>query len=96
MAIACFRIFQEALTNVARHAAATQVEVELQTQPGGFKLEIRDNGQGLPPAVATTSQSLGLLGMRERAQALGGTVTVTARAAGGTVVSLWLPVKPEN
>ncbi len=96
LAIACFRIFQEALTNVARHAAATQVEVELQTQPGGFKLEIRDNGQGLPPAVATTSQSLGLLGMRERAQALGGTVTVTARAAGGTVVSLWLPVKPEN
>ena len=63
---------------------------------GGFKLEIRDNGQGLPPAAAPTSQSLGLLGMRERAQALGGTVTVTARAAGGTVVSLWLPVKPKN
>lgn len=91
--IACFRIFQEAMTNVARHAAATLVEVELQAQRGGLVLEIRDNGKGIPPAVADTGQTLGLLGMRERAHALEGEVTVTARAAGGTVVRLWIPME---
>jgi signal transduction histidine kinase len=89
--IACFRVFQEAMTNVARHAAATVVEVEFQMPPGGFGLEIRDNGRGIPPAVAETCQTLGLLGMRERAHALGGEVTVQPRAAGGTVVRLWIP-----
>jgi signal transduction histidine kinase len=96
--IACFRIFQEAMTNVARHAAATVVEVELQEPPGGFVLEIRDNGRGIPAAVAAAGGgSLGLLGMRERAHARGGEVTVEPRPEGGTVVRLWIPgAEPEG
>ncbi len=89
--IACFRIYQEAMTNVARHAAATVVEVDLRTPPGGLELEIRDNGRGLPPAGVESGASLGLLGMGERAHALNGEVTVTPRAGGGTVVRLWIP-----
>jgi signal transduction histidine kinase len=90
-AIACFRIFQEAMTNLARHAAATAVEVDFQTPPDGFVLEVRDNGKGFSSGLAEKAESLGLLGMRERARALGGEVTVRPRAEGGTVVRLWIP-----
>lgn len=92
VSIACFRIFQEAMTNVTRHAGATVVEVEVQELPDGLVLEIRDNGRGIPADVAAAGGSLGLLGMRERANALGGEVTVAPRPAGGTVVRLWLPL----
>ncbi len=92
VAITCFRIFQEAMTNVARHAAATAVEVELKTQPDGLVLEVRDNGKGIPPAIAVSAATLGLIGMRERARAVGGTVTFAPRAEGGTVVRLEIPV----
>lgn len=91
LGIACFRIFQEAMTNVARHAGATQMEVELKGGPEGLVLEVRDNGRGIPVAVAQGGGSLGLLGMRERAQALGGEVTIKPREGGGTVVRLCLP-----
>jgi signal transduction histidine kinase len=90
-AIACFRIFQEAMTNVARHAAATTVEVEVQTPPDGFVLEVRDNGKGISTGLAEKAVSLGLLGMQERARALGGELTVRPRDGGGTVVRLWIP-----
>ncbi len=92
VAITCFRIFQEAITNVARHAAATAIEVELKTQPDGLVLEVRDNGKGIPPAIAVSAETLGLIGMRERARAVGGTVTFAPRAEGGTVVRLEIPL----
>jgi signal transduction histidine kinase len=90
-AIACFRIFQEAMTNVSRHAAATAVEVDFQTPPDGLVLEVRDNGKGISTGLAEKAESLGLLGMQERARALGGEVMVKPRAEGGTVVRLWIP-----
>jgi PAS domain S-box-containing protein len=91
-----FRIFQEAVTNVARHAQATAVEVELQPQADGCRLEIRDNGKGMAGVDLPHLKSLGLLGMRERATLLGGEVSFAPRPGGGTVVTVWIPNSPTN
>ena len=66
-ATAFFRIFQEALTNVIRHAKATVVEVEFDSYGGDHRLEVRDNGVGITGVDLTHPTSLGMLGMRERA-----------------------------
>jgi PAS domain S-box-containing protein len=71
-----FRIFQEALTNVLRHAMAQCVAVRLAQEPDALVLEIADDGQGITPAQLADRQSLGLLSMRERALLLGGSVTI--------------------
>jgi two-component system sensor histidine kinase UhpB len=88
---AVFRIFQETMTNVARHANASKVEIEFQFQPGFLMLEIRDNGRGIKTAELLGNQSLGVLGMKERARQLGGEITFQPGAAGGTVVTLRIP-----
>ena len=75
---ALFRIFQETLTNVARHARSTSVEVILEKQGDRLVLRIRDNEQGFDPADPSLSKSLGLLGMRERAAMLGGQVNISS------------------
>src|SRR6202034_1537867 len=72
---AFFRIFQEALTNVSRHAKAAAVEAEIQVEAGGYRLEITDNGAGITQADLVEPLSLGLLGMQERARLLGGNVS---------------------
>jgi PAS domain S-box-containing protein len=90
-AIALYRIAQEALTNVARHAGASRVTIALGQEPGGVTLRIEDDGRGLDEA-ATRSGALGLLGMEERAVAFGGTVTVTRGPERGTVVRASLPL----
>jgi signal transduction histidine kinase len=90
-ATAFFRIFQEALTNVTRHAKATAVEVELQPEADGCRLEIRDNGRGMAGVDLTNLKSLGLLGMQERASLLGGGVSFAPRPGGGTVVTVRIP-----
>ena len=92
LATAVFRIFQEALTNVARHASATEVTVELSLERGHLRLQVSDDGVGLPEA-ATRPRSLGLLGMRERARRLGGDCVIRRREPRGTVVSLVLPLR---
>ncbi len=89
-ATAAFRIFQEALTNVARHAGATQVDVRLGARDGRLEMEVADDGVGLPEAMP---RSLGLLGMSERARRLGGECEVRRRAPRGTVVSLSIPLR---
>jgi hypothetical protein len=71
-ATALFRIFQETLTNIARHAGATQVRIVLSLESGHFALEVRDNGRGIGEDQLSGSGSLGILGMRERALLLGG------------------------
>jgi PAS domain S-box-containing protein len=89
--IALFRICQEALTNVVRHANATSVRISLSRKDGGLSLEIADNGRGFRVGSNEGVRSFGLLGMRERALARGGSLTVSAAPAGGTFVSVWLP-----
>lgn len=94
MATAGFRILQEALTNVARHAEATRVSVTVRAEDNAFTLEVRDNGKGLQPDP--NRKSLGLLGMRERARQLGGAVTVEEAAEGGVSVLLTAPLARET
>ena len=89
---AMFRILQETLTNVARHAEATRAEVVLQTQGNRLVLLIHDNGRGFDQGDAALSKSLGLLGMRERAAILGGHVTISSAPGKGTTVTTWLPL----
>lgn len=91
-ATAVFRIFQEAMTNVVRHASAQHVVVELGLDHGRLRLSISDDGVGLRDSSARIG-SLGLLGMRERAKRLGGECIVQRREVGGTVVSLIVPLR---
>ena len=88
---AVFRIFQEALTNIARHASATTVRVRLELERGRVKLEVEDDGVGIPVAAHTTS--LGLIGMRERARRLGGACEVHRRDPRGTLVTVTVPLR---
>ena len=87
-----FRILQEALTNVARHSRATRIDVRLERNHGDLILEVHDNGKGIPQQSPPDREGcLGILGMRERALALGGEVTVTSPASGGTIVRARIP-----
>jgi two-component sensor histidine kinase len=87
-----FRIFQEALTNIARHSAAANVDVAMKLERGQLRLEISDDGIGLPE-IAPRGSSLGLLGMRERARRLGGECTVKRRQPRGTTVTVTVPLR---
>lgn len=90
-ATAFFRIFQEALTNVARHAGANFVEIEFRLEDHDGCLEIKDNGKGLSGRDLAHPKSLGLLGMQERARALNGGVSFAAGPGGGTTVVVRIP-----
>jgi len=91
-ATAVFRIFQESLTNVARHAAATNVTVNLTQADGTLILEVRDNGRGITSAEFDNARSLGLIGMRERAQMFGGTFDIRGEPGKGTTVTVSMPL----
>jgi two-component system sensor histidine kinase UhpB len=94
---AIYRVAQEALTNVTRHAGATVVEMELEERPGSAELRVRDDGGGFDPGVAaragTQAQGggLGLIGMAERARLVGGELDVRSAPGGGTTVTLRVP-----
>jgi signal transduction histidine kinase len=92
-ATAVFRIFQETLTNVARHAQATAVSVDLGEQEGRIVLQVADNGRGIDLAEVTQSKSVGLLGMRERAAILGGDLVISGAPGQGTSVILSVPLE---
>jgi two-component system, NarL family, sensor histidine kinase UhpB len=98
LATTLFRICQECLTNVARHAGATQVEVALTAADGWVTLRVQDNGRGMPEPAMGTPSGLGVLGMRERATLMGGEVRWTRGAGQGTVVTVRLPQhrRPDN
>jgi len=83
---AMFRILQEALTNVARHAAAAQVAVTLTQDEQGASLEVHDDGRGLLAEDLANPRSYGLIGMQERAAEFGGRVEFQAAPGGGTAV----------
>lgn len=94
-ATAIFRIVQESLTNVARHAAASEVEVRLAINAESMSLTIRDNGRGFDPAT-TGRDSFGLLGIRERALLLGATMAINSAPGGGTSVAIAIPYTKET
>ncbi|MBI5471018.1 MAG: PAS domain S-box protein [Ignavibacteriae bacterium] len=91
---AIFRIFQESLTNVARHSGASRVEATLHRAGRELTLEVSDNGRGMNPDV-TAQRSLGLLGMRERASFLGGELEFLETAGGGATIQLTIPIDSE-
>lgn len=92
-ATAAFRIFQEIITNVARHAQATEVKIELIVAAAALELSVADNGIGLQANHLSNPKSLGLLGMRERAEILGGQIEFKKPEGGkGTTVTVRLPL----
>jgi two-component system sensor histidine kinase UhpB len=98
--IACFRVAQEALTNILRHAQATDVTVELRCEDEILSLAVEDNGCGFDieaaRARAMAGQSLGLLGMEERAVLAGGGLAILPRDGGGTRLAAYFPLRPER
>jgi len=98
--ITCFRIVQEALTNVARYAEATHVQVSLKRQNDHLVLVIEDNGKGFNVEQAKTRArsgfSIGLLGMEERARLVGGELTITSSPKSGTQLTASLPLVKFN
>lgn len=93
---ALFRIFQESLTNVVRHAHASAVQVTLNEDDDQAELKIRDNGRGISEAEAADPRAIGLVGMRERASLVGGSFKVSGRRGKGTVVSVRVPLLPSR
>jgi PAS domain S-box-containing protein len=90
-ATALFRVVQEALTNIAKHAAATRVEVALQCGGGRLAVDVSDNGVGIAEEDRHKRGSFGLRGMAERVQALGGALSVANAHGGGTKVAISIP-----
>ena len=88
---AIFRILQEALTNVIRHAEATRVQVHLERKDNHVLLRVEDNGKGIGKDRVSDPRSFGLIGIRERARFLGGEVRIEGSASRGTVVTVSLP-----
>jgi two-component system sensor histidine kinase UhpB len=91
-----YRIVQEALTNVARHSEATNVEVSIEKHDSMLSVEISDNGKGIDEAKLAHPESLGLLSMHERARILGGEITFSKNHGKGTRVSLMAPLQIKN
>ncbi len=91
-ATAVFRIFQEALTNIARHSEATEVQITLGCKDGLLVLEVQDNGKGVTEKELRNSRSLGVLGMRERAEIFGGSLTINGIEGRGTSAVLQMPL----
>jgi PAS domain S-box-containing protein len=92
VADAVFRVFQELLTNVARHAQAARVEVRLAQVEGNLVLEVRDNGRGIDPHAASAVTSLGLLGSRERLRDVDGTLELHGSPGLGTLARVTVPL----
>jgi signal transduction histidine kinase len=98
--IACFRVAQEAVTNIGRHAMATSVKLSLHERAGLLELRIKDNGIGFDPARALAhakkGKSLGLVGMGERVRLAGGKLALMSSCGTGTVVQALFPLSPDQ
>jgi signal transduction histidine kinase len=90
---AMFRILQETLTNIARHANATRVKITLEEEDSNMVLQVKDNGTGISESKLSDSKSLGLLGMRERALLLGGEFSIRRNDGEGTIVIVRMPLR---
>jgi PAS domain S-box-containing protein len=93
LTVALFRITQEALTNIARHAGASRVNVRLSREQGDIVLEIRDDGRGITVTDIGDSKTLGILGMRERAHVLGGRIDIRGDSNSGTTLRVSVPIR---
>jgi PAS domain S-box-containing protein len=93
-ASAIFRILQESLTNAARHARASRVEVSINVGKGAIELSVRDNGRGFSPDEPRKPGSYGLMGLRERAYLLGGEVSIASEPTRGTTIAVRIPLEP--
>jgi len=91
-----FRVIQEALTNVMRHARARRVSVRIDRPEGDLRVRVSDDGVGFDPAARSAQHSLGLLGIRERASAIGGSADIQSTPGQGTVVEVRVPATPEG
>ena len=94
--LAAYRITQECLTNIAKHAGASEVHIEIKVSDGFLNITIHDNGKGLP--VGTKTDGHGIFGMIERARYLGGSMNMESEKGNGTTARLCLPLvaRPEN
>ena len=91
-----FRVYQEALTNIARHAQASLVETSLEETEGYVVLKVKDNGLGIDKVEASVKDSLGLMGMRERALLFNGELSIEGERQKGTIVTLRIPLATIN
>jgi PAS domain S-box-containing protein len=96
ISIVIFRIFQEALTNIMRHADATEVKANLKAKDGMLTLEVKDNGKGITEEQITNSSSFGLLGIRERVNFLSGNVTISGIRNEGSTIKVNIPFKKKR
>ncbi len=87
-----FRVFQESMLNVARHADASRVNISLKAREGSLEMDIKDNGTGITEETVATPTSFGLMGMRERIFAIGGNLDITGKHNMGTLVSVKVPL----
>ena len=93
---AIYRAVQECLTNIARHAQASQVKIELKVKQSVVQLRVQDNGKGILKLDQTKHGSFGLIGMRERIYILGGSVAIEGPSSGGTHITIELPHLPSS
>jgi signal transduction histidine kinase len=96
VALCLFRIAQEGLRNIARHAGASRAEVRLQRLNGGLQLTVEDDGVGFDPAQHSIRASLGHAGMQERARLLGGKIEIESSPGHGTTILAWVPLREEK
>ncbi len=96
ISIVIFRIFQEALTNIMRHAGATEVKASLKAKDSMITLEVKDNGKGITEEEIANPNSFGLLGIRERINFLGGDVTISGIRNRGTTIEVNLPFRKKG
>lgn len=93
LATSIFRILQESLTNVARHAEATRIHISLTYRKERLVLKVQDNGKGMSPGAARKTRSFGLIGIRERAYMLGGEAHISSEPRTGTTIEVAIPVR---
>jgi signal transduction histidine kinase len=92
---AIFRVFQETLTNIARHAQATAIEVTLDAQTDALVLRVRDNGRGISERELASNKSFGLVSMRERVELLSGGLDISGAPGQGTTVLVRIPLESD-
>lgn len=95
VAIALFRVAQEALTNIVKHANARNVKLRIARDEAGVMLSISDDGGGMPSRASPTRLSHGMAGMRQRVRAFDGRFTIRSRVGSGTTIETFIPLEPD-